>query len=1426
MKRLIAFLIAIAFLVGGFAQTKQIPMANLGIEADKKVDKQLPYMDGNAAVIECPLQAMRGNISTKGLVIKSLSKEEGVGDFILRPLSYSKGELNTVGNGLISIGTNAVLLNRGNLSERFTASSDGIRQDFILSKAPLGTQDLSVMLELKGAVAANSAQGVSIKMDNGRKLEYHNLYITDAAGKVLKGEMNAVSEGLIAINVNDANAVYPLTIDPTITDADWVALNTSIPGTSGVINAIAISGSDIYVGGDFIAAGSGLANYIAKWNGSDWSALGVGVSGTVYSLAISGTDLYVGGYFTTAGGITVNNIAKWNITTSTWSALGSGVNNDALAIGISGTDVYVGGKFTLAGGNSANRIAKWNGTEWSALGTGLNERVLCIAISGTDLYVGGRFTNAGGSTANRIAKWNGTAWSTFGSGRSDYVYALAISGSDVYVGGIFSDYLSKWNGSAWSTLGTGVIGGSVAALALSGSDLYVGGGFSTAGGITVNKLAKWDISTSTWSALGSGVDSNVTAIALSGSGDVYAGGYIVNAGSFGVCRIAKWNGTAWSALGSGSNGWVNAIAINGVDMYIGGAFTNIGNVPASKIAKWNGTVWSALGTGVELTNGRNVSAIAINGGDVYVGGGFTTVGGITVNNIAKWDGTAWSALGSGVDNSVLAIAISGSNVYAGGYFTTAGGALASRIAKWNGTAWSALGVGLDNGIANKYVNSIAVSGSDVYAAGSFATAGVSAASNIAKWNGTEWSALGAGLDNIVNAIAINRSNMYVGGYFTTAGGASANRIAKWDGTSWSALGSGTNSSVSALAMSESDVYVGGNFTTAGGVSANRIAKWDGNAWSVLGSGVNVAPNALAMSGTTELTVGGNFITAGDKFSPYLAKVINIADPTWTGVSSNNWSTAGNWSTNKVPAATNNAIVPSVGITNFPVVNEAPASPAVCKDLTIQTGATVTIAAGKALTVNGALTNNAGITGLVVQSTSDGATGTGFLLNGTVGVLGTLERWVSGDIWHLISPPATGGETIASFVDLANGNLVARNATNYALSSWLEGTGVWDYYKVSGSNTSDQFGTPAKGYQVMRTTGAGTGTGTGGGDGKLTFKGTLAAANKSIAVTKSLYGWNLIGNPYPCALDVALFLSTNTAVLDPSFQFIYVSKIADVTAYGYDPNTDGLKLAPGEGFFVRTKAGGGTVSFTTAMKSNVADAFKAATVDSPTIQLIVEDGNAKFSTTVEYEGGATKGLDPGKDAGLFNGTSSSFSLFSRLIEDNGVDFTIQALPDNNLESMVVPVGLVADKGASVTFSATVANLPVNYKVYLEDKEKGVFTRLDEVNSSYNVSLESATIGTGRFYLHTAELVSAIDESWLSKVKVVPMPELNLVRIIGNFDLPATAMVYDMNGKLVATSALTSQIENNISLPNCSTGVYLLRIESGNEPETMKFVWKRM
>jgi hypothetical protein len=605
---------------------------------------------------------------------------------------------------------------------------------------------------------------------------------------------------------------------------------------------------------------------------------------------------------------------------------------------------------------------------------------------------------------------------------------------------------------------------------------------------------------------------------------------------------------------------------------------------------------------------------------------------------------------------------------------------------------------------------------------------------------------------------------------------------------------------------------GTNLTGATAVSFGGTAA---TSFNVVNATSITAVVASGSSGSVSATTTGTATLAG---FTYLISSI------WTGAASADWNTAGNWNPAHIPTATDDAIIPHV--TNDPVINLAPAFPAVCKDLTIQADAVVTIAPGKALAVNGTLTNNTGITGLVVQSTSGAIDGTGSLINGTAGVQGTVERYVSGNLWHLISPAATAGETVASFVNFANGNLVARNANNYALAPWLEATGLWDYYKVSGSNTSGQFGTPGKGFQVLRATGAGSGNGTGTDGGKLTFKGTLGAENQSIAITKSGFGWNLVGNPYPCALNVAAFLNGNTSLLDPSYLAIYVSNIGDVATKGYSPvvTENGLKLASGEGFFVKSKTDGGNLSFTMDMKSNVSAAFKAANVDCPTVQLTAEGGNWKFGTTVLYIGGATKGLDPGKDAGLFNGTASSFRLFTRLIEDNGVDFTIQALPVNNYQTMVVPVGLVADKGTTVTFKAMATNLPAGYKVYLEDKETSTFTRLEEANSSYTVSLISATLGTGRFYLHTTEIVSAIDESLVREVKVVPIPESNLVRVIGNFDLPARAMVYDMNGKLVATSSLTSQIENDFPLTNCATGVYLLRTESGKGTAMVKFIWK--
>ena len=332
-------------------------------------------------------------------------------------------------------------------------------------------------------------------------------------------------------------------------DEFWFAMS----GMNSLNYALTVDNSgNLYAGGQFTTAGGTNAKYVAKWDGSNWSALGSGISFWVYALEVDGSgNLYAGCLFSTAGGTNANNIAKWN--GATWSVLGSGVGSffggRVLAMACDGSgNLYVGGNFSAAGGNNANNIAKWNGESWSALGSGVNDDVLALAIdSSGNLYAGGQFKTAGGTNANHVAKWDGNSWSALGSGTADYVFTLAAAGGgNVYAGGFFQSAggdttitgIAKWSGTSWSALSGGVDGG-VKALTLDGSgNLFVGGRFNAAGGSSANNIAKWD--GSNWSALGSGVDNEVLALADDGSGNLFVGGRFTTAGGKSSNYIARW----------------------------------------------------------------------------------------------------------------------------------------------------------------------------------------------------------------------------------------------------------------------------------------------------------------------------------------------------------------------------------------------------------------------------------------------------------------------------------------------------------------------------------------------------------------------------------------------------------------------------------------------------------------------------------------------------------------------------------------------------------------------------------------------------------------------------------------------------------------------------------------------------------------------
>lgn len=801
--------------------------------------------------------------------------------------------------GTVSVDGQLARFVRPNLIEEYSVSLDGVKQDYLVREGPDGGGELVVRLAVSGAKLRPAALGVRLVLDkSGREIAYSRLRATDATGRELNAQMEVVAATdpageSLALIVEDAGAVYPVRIDPTFSDANWISMG-GFPGANGEVFAIVTDESgNLYVGGNFTIIGEIFANRIARWDGNSWASLGSGMNNEVRALAVSGSNIYAGGRFTLAtnnggGMVLASRIARWN--GNSWTNLGQGLNNEVHALMVSGSEVYAGGLFTTAGGVSANYIAKWNGNNWTNLAAGMaapsSPAVYALAGSGNGLYAAGNFKTAGGIEANHVAKWNGINWTNLGLGLNSPANALALSGTEVYVGGQFTratntggaiitvNRMAKWNGSVWSPLSSG-LNGTVQALTLSGSSLYAGGQFTTAGGNSASYAAKWD--GSIWSSLGASLNNAVNALAVSG-GDLFVGGRFTWAGGKNANSIAKWDGNDWSALalGRGINGRVLALVVSGTEVFAGGRFTAAGGNPATNIAKWDGCHWSAVGTGVD----GGVGALAVAGNDLYAGGDFPTAGGSTVNFIAKWDGSSWSALGSGMDSAVFALAVAGSNLYAGGQFMKAGGQSAYYVAKWNGSSWSALGSGMF-GSPYTYVFALAVWGGDLYAGGIFTSAGGVAANYIARWNGSSWSALGSGVSGgfpQVSALLVSGSDLYVGGGFTTAGINPANNIAKWNGSSWQALGSGVDNFVYALGMAGTNVYAGGAFVTAGGNAAHHIAKWDGSNWSALGAGVNATVLTLAVAGD-DLYAGSDFNTAGGKVSAYMARAYLPSLPT-------------------------------------------------------------------------------------------------------------------------------------------------------------------------------------------------------------------------------------------------------------------------------------------------------------------------------------------------------------------------------------------------------------------------------------------------------------------------------------------------------------------------------------------------------------------
>ncbi|MDD7914132.1 T9SS type A sorting domain-containing protein [Polaribacter haliotis] len=536
-----------------------------------------------------------------------------------------------------------------------------------------------------------------------------------------------------------------------------------------------------------------------------------------------------------------------------------------------------------------------------------------------------------------------------------------------------------------------------------------------------------------------------------------------------------------------------------------------------------------------------------------------------------------------------------------------------------------------------------------------------------------------------------------------------------------------------------------------------------------------ANNASGGDGNTKIVLFVNAaVTSGTPSDIYyLDDIIWTNKTTWTGTASTDWSSPGNWN-GGVPSATSEVVIPDVA--NDPIIGEFTSTGAVTGNIT--TNNVLTIASGSSLIVNGIATGEVTYKRNLITPALTGDAAADKLAG-----------------WHLVGSPVNGQAYNNSY---ANTNIIATSGTKRGIATYNNAlaSGNWSYLENNDSN-SGTFAT-ATGYTMKTTMSS-----------DVSFTGTVntVGVDKGITVGAGT-PFNLLSNPFTSYINSGSFLNltANSDKLTSKTIWVWNSSTKN---YDAKVSGDAFKLAPGQGFFVSSSATG-DVTFEKSIQSHESTGIFLRSEPKPKVELNITDGTLNRYAKIYYNALATKGFDNGFDGETFGGAKNKFDVFTQLLENNlGKNYQIQALPNTNLESNIIPVGIKAEAGKEITFSVKALSLPSNIKVFLEDRITNTFTRLDEDNSNYKVTLSNNLNGIGRFYVHTTQSALSVANVTLESISIYKSDASNL-RIVGLPKGNTSIKLFNILGKQIMNSSFESNGVKDITLPKTANGIYIVQL----------------
>jgi hypothetical protein len=585
------------------------------------------------------------------------------------------------------------------------------------------------------------------------------------------------------------------------------------------------------------------------------------------------------------------------------------------------------------------------------------------------------------------------------------------------------------------------------------------------------------------------------------------------------------------------------------------------------------------------------------------------------------------------------------------------------------------------------------------------------------------------------------------------------------------------------------------------------------AWSYsggTGATINGTTNSVSVDYLATATAGQLTVIAQNTCGNSTSRSLSISPATrgiWAGNTNSDWVIVSNWSCPDLPLTTTDVVIPFTP--NQPVI----ATDVACNKLTIDNNASLTINPKYSLTLSGDFVNNGAI---ILKSD---ATGTGsFLDNGTITQTGTAtaERYLSTNKYHYISSPLNGMKAndvaISDHYYYYDESVVAMN--NDWMKGWIK-PGVKDM-------------TPALGFALYN-----------GAEAKLLFnKGKFNYGDIPISLSYTVHswstaniadGWNLIGNPYPSAIDADAFITANKDYIEGALYFwTYIGNTgwnlngSDYACYtlaggaGSKPGTNGpamtspLYIAQSQGFFVR-KISTSThdVIFSNSMRTVKPDAhfFKGEKDIQRAYMSLTNKDSLYNQILLAFTDESTMNYDNGWDAVKLRG-NTKLALYSL---SEAKECIIQAQPKVVDEDRVIPLGFEAKVTGDLTMNLeSLEKIEPSLNIYLIDKLTNKITNLRKQKSYAFYS------GTGIYQnrfkvVFTAKDMEETTKLLAGEVKVYANDRQVIVELPASAKDGGQVRIFDLLGNMVVSRPFAEEYLLTIPL-NVKGGIYLVEVKT--------------